>query len=62
MAGEEEPVRETVPGAGVGPGSGGNRVRFQEMVEKDGVAANKRGVGWRLQVLHRWGRVPKWKI
>ena len=32
-----------VPGAGVGPGSGGNRVRFQEMLEKDGVLANKSG-------------------
>ena len=34
-----------VPGAGVGPGSGGNRVRFQEMLEKDGVPADKSGVG-----------------
>ena len=34
-----------VPGAGVGPGSGGNRVRFQEMLEKDGVPAKKSGVG-----------------
>ena len=32
-------------GAGVGPGSGGNRVRFQEMLEQDGVPANKSGVG-----------------
>ena len=36
---------EAVPGAGVGPGPGGNRVRFQEMLEKDGVPANKSGVG-----------------
>ena len=34
-----------VPGAGVGLGSGGNRVRFQEMVEQDGAPANKSGVG-----------------
>ena len=34
-----------MPGAGVGPGSGGNRVRFQEMLEKDGVPANESGVG-----------------
>ena len=34
-----------VPGAGVDPGSGGNRVRFQEMLEKDGVSADKSGVG-----------------
>ena len=34
-----------VPGAGVGPGFGGNRVRFQEMLENDGVPANKSGVG-----------------
>ena len=34
-----------VPGAGVGPGSGGNRVRFQGELEQDGVPANKSGVG-----------------
>ena len=26
-----------MPGAGVGPGSGGNRVTFQEVLEQDGV-------------------------
>ena len=45
MVGEEEPVRGAVPGAGVGPGSGGNRVRFQEVLEQDGVPAAKSGVG-----------------
>ena len=34
-----------VPGAGVGPGSGGNRVRLQEILEKDGVPAGNSGVG-----------------
>ena len=34
-----------VPGAGVGPGSGGSRVRFQEILEKDGVPAGNSGVG-----------------
>ena len=34
-----------VPGAGVGPGSGGNRVRFQEELEQDGVSLPKSGVG-----------------
>ena len=32
-----------VPGAGVGPGSGGNR--FQEVLEQDGVPAARSGVG-----------------
>ena len=34
-----------VPGAGVGPGSGGSRVRFQEILEKDDVPAGNSGVG-----------------
>ena len=34
-----------VPGAWVSPGSGGSRVRFQEILEKDGVPADKGGVG-----------------
>ena len=34
-----------VPVAGVGPGSGGGRVKFQEILEKDGVLASKSGVG-----------------
>ena len=34
-----------VPGAGVGPGSGGNRVNFQEDIEQDGVPLPKSGVG-----------------
>ena len=34
-----------VPGAGVGPGSGGNRVRFHGELEQDGVPAAKIGVG-----------------
>ena len=34
-----------VPGAGVGPGSGGNRVRFQEVLEQDGVPLHKSLVG-----------------
>ena len=45
MAGEEEPVREGCLVQGVGPGSGGNRVRFQEVPEQDGVPAAKSGVG-----------------
>ena len=34
-----------VPGAGVGPGSGSSRVRFQGELEQDGVLVNKSGVG-----------------
>ena len=34
-----------VPGAGVGPDSGGNRVRFQEELGQDGALAAKSGVG-----------------
>ena len=34
-----------VPGVGVGPGSGGNSVRFQGVLEQDGVPAAKSGVG-----------------
>ena len=34
-----------MPGAGVGPGSGGNRVNFQEELEQDGVPLPKSGVG-----------------
>ena len=34
-----------VPGAGVGLGSGGNRVKFQEGVEQDAVPLHKSGVG-----------------
>ena len=48
-----------VLGAGVGPGSGGNKVRFQEMLEKDGVLANKVVLGWRLLMLHRWVRARR---
>ena len=36
---------EVVLGAGVGPGSGGNRVRFQGVLEQGGVPAAKSGVG-----------------
>ena len=34
-----------MPGALVGPGSGGNRVRFERELELDGVPAAKSGVG-----------------
>ena len=34
-----------MPGAGVGPGSGGNRVKFQGELEQDGPPAAKSGVG-----------------
>ena len=48
-----------MPGAGVGPGSGGSRVRFQENLERDGVPAVAVGLGWKLLVLHRWVRVRR---
>ena len=47
MVGEEVPVRGVVLGAGVGPGSGSNRVKFQGELEQDCVLANKSWV---------WGR------
>ena len=39
------PVRVRCLCAGVGPGSGSSRVRFQEVLEQDGVPVHKSGVG-----------------